>query len=630
MESLALTLPATFHLWAVLGIILLAVIAFASDKYSLEAVSISILLAVIGLFYALPYTGSDQTAINPSVFLEGLANPALIAVIALLVLGQAIVNTGSLEIVTQWIFRVFGSFYWLAIAASLLVVMVISAFMNNTPAVVIFIPIMLAIAKKINLSASKVMIPLSYVSILGGTTVLIGSSTNLIISGALESLGRAPLGMFDFVVPGSIIAAIGFAYVLLILPRFLPSHAPLASDVMGDDNKEFVVQLEIPVKSALVGKSLTDPNLFGEEKYSVRMLQRREHAYLPPFDDNLAVKPFDVLVVTVTKESLVKLVSDEDKRSLGKIGALNADLSSHAQTEADSLTMVEVLIAPASKMIGQTVEQIGFYHHHHCTVIGLQRRSRMINTRMTESSLAAGDVLMVMGTREHIEAIRNNKDMMLMEWSRRELPSRKLARRANLIFATVIGLAAFDVWPVYIGALFGATAAIFAGCLTARQALRAIDTQIILLVTAGMAMASALQVTGGAVFLAETLIGAMSGVHPVWVMSAMFGLMAVMTNVLSNNAAALIFTPIAVSTAVTLNVPVEMFVFAVLFATNCCSFASPIGYQTNLLVMGPGCYSFSDYLRAGIPLTIVVWVVYTLYAFIVYGDGIPMLTLASF
>ncbi len=622
MDVLIGALPSGFHMWAVMAIILLAIVVFAADKFPLEAVSLVLLVTIVGLFHLIPYHHADGTRVDAAMFLEGLSNPALVAVLALLVLGQAIVNTGSLEGVTQLIFRWFGSYYRLAIAVSLLVVLVLSAFINNTPAVVIFIPILLAIAKEMKLSASKVMIPLSYASILGGTMVLIGSSTNLIVSGALQSIGMQPLQMFDFIVPGTIIAAVGFVYVLLILPRLLPDRAPLASDVIGDEAKEFVVQLEIPVKSELVGKSVTDPELLDISGYSVRMLQRREHAYLPPFEEELTIKPFDVLVLTVTKESVIKLASHKDKKLFGRISTLNADLGEEESAQAENLSVAEVLITPASRMIGQSIEQIGFYHHYHCTVLGIQRRSRMITSRMTESRLAAGDVLLVMGTRDHLEAIRGHKDMMLMEWSRRELPSRKLAWRANGIFMGVVALAAFNVLPVYIGALIGATACIFAGCLTPRQALRSLDTQIIMLVTAGMAMAGALQITGGAGFLAQELIAAMDGVGAVWVMSALFVLMAVLTNVLSNNATALLFTPIAVNTAITLGVPPEMFIFAVLFACNTCSFASPIGYQTNLLVMGPGHHTFGDYLKAGIPLMVIVWITYTVYALMVYGNGV--------
>ncbi len=624
MDMILQLLGQDFHLWAVMGIILVAIGVYASDKLPIEMVSVLVLLTIVGLFQFIPYTLDNGRIVQPSIFLQGLANPALIAVLALLVLGQAIVNTGSLDIITRLIFKWFGKLYWLAIIIALLGVLAISGFINNTPTVIVFIPIMMAIAKEMKMSASKVMIPLSYASMLGGSLVLVGSSTNLLVSGALVNMDMQPLGMFDFTMPAAVIAGVGFVYIILILPRLLPNRAPLASDVMGDDKKEFVIQLEVPVKSELIGKSVSDPDLLGVDGATFKMLQRREHAYLPPFNEELTVKPFDVLVVTVTKESLLELVSRQDKSMFGRIAALNAELEDGDEA-AENLTVVEVLIAPASKMVGQSIEQIGFYHNHHCTVVGIQRRSRMITSRMTESRLAAGDVLMVMGTRDDVEALRGNNDMMLMEWSRRELPSKKMARRANAIFAAVIALSASEVMPVYVSSMMGAVACVLTGCLTARQAVRAIDIQVIVLVVAGMAMATALEVTGGASFLAKELISAMVDFHPVWIMSALFALMAVLTNVLSNNATALIFTPIAVSSAISLGMPPEMFVYAVIFAANCCSFASPIGYQTNLLVMGPGHYKFADYLKAGIPLMVIVWATYTVYAAVVYGGGLKSL-----
>ena len=628
MEMMLAALTTNVHLWAVLGLILIAIIIYASDKFPIELVSLGILIAIIALFHFVPLPAGKGYNVESSEFLKGLANPALIAVLSLLVLGQAIVNTGSLNIITQLIFKYFKNKYRLAIITALLVVLIISGFINNTPTVVVFIPIMLAIAKEMKLSASKVMIPLSYVSMLGGSLVLIGSSTNLLVSGSLVTMGMQPLGMFDFTEPALWIAGVGFLYIVLILPKLLPNRAPLASDLVTEDSKEFVIQLEVPVGSNLIGKQITsDTALLDIEDVTFKMLQRREHAYLPPFNDELHIKPFDVLVLTVTKDSLYKLVTDPVyKNMFSRIAALDvASQNDETSEKTDNLNIVEVLIAPASKMIGQNIEQIGFYHHYRCTVLGIQRRSRMITTRMTESRLAAGDVLMVMGTREDIEAIRDNRDMMLMEWSRRELPSKKMARRANMIFAAVIACSAFELLPVYFASMSGAIACVLVGCLTPRQALRAIDIQVILLVVAGMAMAHALEVTGGAQFLAKEMISTMIGVSPVWIMSALFALMAVLTNVLSNNATALIFTPIAVSSAISLGMPPEMFIYAVIFAANCCSFASPTGYQTNLLVMAPGHYKFVDYLKAGVPLMVLVWATYTIYAAIKYGGGLMAL-----
>ncbi len=618
MPDLPDVMSMSLHLWMTFALVLVAMWLYASERMPMEETSLWILCLLLLFFHFVPFTTESGERFSPEAFLHGFANPALIAVMSLLILGQAIVNTGSLNAMTGFIFRMFGDNSFLSITVTLLAVLLISAFVNNTPATVVFIPIMLAVAGKLNISPSKVMIPLSYASILGGTTILIGSSTNLLVSGALKSVGHEPLGMFDFTVPGVIIAGVGLVYIAFVLPRLLRDRAPLSSDLMGDEQRQFVIQLEIDAASELVGKAITDENLLGIEDVNVKMLQRHEHAYLAPFDEPIRIRPFDVIVLTTTKKSLVELISAKEKRMFGKIAALNAEVAEGGEGKAENLALAEVLIAPASRMVGQNIEQIGFFNKYHCTVLGIQRRTRMITSRMTEIRLAAGDVLLVMGTREQIEQMRESKDLILMEWSTQELPSARNARRVNLIFGIVIATAAFEIIPIYISAFVGALAVIIMDCLTPRQAVRALDGQIILLVAAGLALSTALEITGGASFIAHSLIEAMHGAHPIWIMSALFGVMAVATNILSNNATALIFTPIAYNASVELGVEPSMFIFAVIFASNCCAFASPIGYQTNLLVMGPGHYTFSDYLKAGIPLAILVWMTYTLYAYMSY------------
>lgn len=618
MSELPLFLGMSIHLWATFAVVCTAMYLYASERLPMEMTSLTILCTLLFLFTFAPFTPEDaEKAFKPDELLAGLSNPALLAVLSLLVIGQAMVLTGSLNGLTNLIIRLFKERPRISVSVTVGMAVITSMFLNDTPTCVIYMPILLAIAAKLGMSASKVMIPLSYATILGGTVTLIGSSTNLLVSGAAVSMGLEPLGLFDFTLPGIIIAVVGFLYLVTVLPHLLPDRAPLSSDLVGDRKREFVIQLEVQSASALIGKPINQENLLGIKNVGIKMLQRSEHAYLAPFDEPIAIRPYDVIVLTATKDALIELLSAKEKHMFGRIAALNAQMAAE-EGGAENLVLAEVLVAPASRMIGQNVEQIGFYHNYHCTVMGIQRRSRMITSRMTEIRLAAGDVLLVMGTREHIEAMRASKDLMLMEWSMHELPSPRNALKVNFIFAAAIAAAAFDVVPIHISAMAGAIILLLIGCLNTRQAARALDGQIILLVAAGMALATALEVTGGAAFLAEQIVTLMQGANPVWVMSALFALMAVSTNLLSNNACGLIFTPIAINTARKLGVEPAMFIHAVIFASNCCSFATPIGYQTNLLVMGPGHYSFRDYMRAGIPLMVLVWITYTAFCFLYY------------
>ncbi len=605
------------HMWGTFAIIVVAVYLYATEKFSLEMTSVLVLCSFMLLFHFHPLMDADgNVKLSPNEFLLGFANPALIAVLSLLVLGQAVVRTGSLNSVTRLIIRISRVSPFMAIFASLIIVCIISAVMNNTPTVVIFIPILLAVAASLNISASKVMIPLSYASVLGGTTVLIGSSTNLLVSAALVPLGLQPLGFFDFTIPGLVIAAVGMFYVCFIMPVLLPKRAPLADELTG--GRLFVAQLEIAKKSELIGKSIRSDELFGEEEVSIKMLQRREHAFLPPFDRDIPIEEGDIIMVTATRETIKNLLSDKGKtmfRTKSTMPGESSEGDDQGKEKPSDSSLAEVLITPGSRLVGQSVEQIGFYHNYHCIVMGIQRKARMITSRMTEIRLAAGDVLLVMGERDDIRKLRESKDMVVMEWSQEDLPSKKYSLRTNLIFAAAIGLAATAVLPIYISAFAAAALVILTKCINIRQAMRAMDAPIVFLVAAGLAMSIALEKTGGASLLAHSLIELTVGTPPVFTMSALFLLIAVLTNVLSNNATALLFTPIAVSTAQELGVPPEMFIFAVIFSANCCALASPIGYQTNLLVLGPGHYKFADYMKAGIPLVILVWLTYTAFSY---------------
>ncbi len=616
IESLILWAGPQLHMWVTFGFIGLAVILYASDRLPIEVTSLILLSSMMMFFQIVPYTKADGTVFTAKDLIAGFGNDSLLAVLALLVMGQAVTRTDSLHMIPKIIIRVFRGNRFFSLAAVVFCVIATSAFVNDTPTCIIYMPVFLALATQLKLSPSRVMIPLSYSCILGGTLTLIGSSTNLLVSGSLQSLSGKPLGMFDFTLPGLFIAAVGFFYIAFILPRLLPDRQSPDTHLMGDKKRQFVIQLEIDAGSNLIGKSIAAENLLGDD-ISLRMLQRNEHAYLAPFDEPIRIRPFDVLVLTATKEALIRLIAEEGKQHYGRISTLDSP-GIQLQDKAEKLMLTEVLITPASKLIGQNIEQIGFYHEFHCTVVGIQRKSRMISSRMTEIRLAAGDILMVMGTREQLDVLRQSKDFILMEWSVYELPSQRNALKVNLIFGGMVAVAAFGILPVYIASFVAVLLVLMTGCLTTRQAIRAVDAQIIMLVAAGFGLALALELTGGAIYLAALIVDVVQGANPVWVMSAMFGVMAFCTNVLSNNATALLFTPIAYRTAQELGVEPAMFVHAVIFASNCCSFATPIGFQTNLLVMGPGHYKFTDYFRAGIPLMVMVWATYTAFCFMYY------------
>ncbi|NIY74564.1 SLC13 family permease [Thalassospira sp. HF15] len=612
LESVVASSATPMQMWVVLALVAGSLVLYGLERISLELTSIALIATLLLFFEFFPLLDADgDNLMGPATVMSGFANPALLTVLSLLVVGQGMVLTGGVSYIAGLITEHGGKNASVAIFIGLFVVMVMSAFLNNTPVVVIFIPIIQALAERIERSPSALMIPLSYAAILGGMTTLIGSSTNLLVSSSLIELGMPGLEFFEFTTIGSVLALTGFVYVLLIAPRLLPALASMRSKLANPDNsgKQFIAQITVGPSANMIGTKPVAGFFKNLPNITVQMIVRREHAELPPFEDDMEIQAGDVLVVAATRKALTEALQKDP----GLLHSDAAAVENEDGPQKSTQLLAEVMLPPGSRLIGFNLEQIGFRYQYKCLVLGIQRRSRMIRSQMTEIRLEAGDVLLVQGRSEDVEALRTIRDVVLLEWSTRTLPRPFHARRAAAIFLGVIALAATGIVPIMVSSFIGAGLMIASGALNLRQASRAIDRKIVLLVAAALALGNALQLTGGAEFVADQLLAATSGAPAPVILSLFFLIVAGFTNVLSNNACAVLFTPIGIGMAQQLGVPPHVFAIAVVMAANC-SFASPVGYQTNLLVMGPGHYRFIDFLKAGSPLIIVLWIAFSLFA----------------
>ena len=600
---------------ATLFFVLLAILLYAWERMAMEIISVGIIGLLLVFYTIFPYLDADgNNLLRPSKILAGFSNPALITVLSLLVIGQAIVNTRSLERATQFVVGLSPKNPFFSMVFVLIFVLIISAFLNNTPVVVIFIPIMQVLADRFSRSASAFMMPLSFVAILGGMTTLLGSSTNLLISNSLADLGLRQFSFFEFTVPGLVLAATGFLYIVFIAPKILPNRRTLANTLIDGDGKQFLAQVTVNEDSKLIGEEAVAGIFPSLKEMTVRMILRGEHAELTPFD-GFKLRSGDVLVVAATKKALTNVLATG-------VGVLSTEYIEKSKNQVGdgklSQILSEIMITPGSRLVGQNLEQIGFRYRFNSIVLGLQRRTRMIRTKMTEIALEAGDILLVQGSAENIESLRNHRDLIPMAWSYTDIPSPKLAMRANIIFFSVIALAATHLLPIVVAALLGAAAVIFTGVINIRQAGRAIDRRLFLLIVSALALGTAMYETGAAAFLADIIIQLFGTSSPAVVLSAFFFLVAFLTNIISNNACAVLFTPIAVNLAETLGVDPMIFAIGLVFAANC-SFVTPLGYQTNLLVIGPGHYKFNDFVKVGLPLSLLLWLVFSLFVPWYYG-----------
>jgi len=613
-EAAQLAAP-NLSMWVTFALIIGALGLYAVERFPAEVTSLGVLAVFMVYFHFQPIAISGgSNVMSAERLVAGFANPALITVLALLVVGQGMVRAGVLERGARIVMAMGAGSGAFTIFVTLVVVLVVSGFLNNIPVVVIFIPIMEAVARRFNISFSKVMMPLSFAAVLGGMTTLIGSGTNLLVSGALEELGEAPLSFFQFTVPGAVLAGVGLVFILLFVPKLTPDRAAGAVTLLTGDGRHYLAQMTVGAGSGPVGMT-ADHGVFGIfPDLTLRVIERGDDAMLPPFE-GVTIAEDDVLVVAGTRAALAEAVS-HDPHLL--VPDLQDGMDGEARWQSGDRMLAEVMVAPASRMAGYNLRLIGFRHKFHCVVLAVQRRSRMMRTQITEIVLEEGDILLVQGRPEDIKGLRRNSDVVLLEWSAEELPALDHAKRALSIFALVIIAAAGGLLPVVTAALLGAVAMVATGVLSIGMAARSLDTKIFTMIPAALAMGLAMQATGGAAWLAKGMITALQGAEPTIILSAFFLLIAVLSNIISAKAAAVLFTPIAVGIARELNMPVEAFAVAVVFAANC-AIATPIGYQTSLLVMGPGHYSFTDFARAGIPLILVLWITFTLFAPWYYG-----------
>ena len=606
------------QMWLVLGLTVAILASFIAERVPLEITALLGLGALLVWFQIapLPDPVTGENRLDASALLRGFANPALLALLALLAMGQAMVQTGAISGITRFFERLSKRRGALAVGLCFLGVLATSAVLNNTPVVVMFIPIMQTLAGRLGWSSSKVMMPLSFAAILGGMTTLIGSSTNMLVSSAMIDIGQPALRMFDVTALGLVMAAVGVVYVALVMPRILPPRGGMAG-TLAASGRQFVAEIDISANSPLVGNTMVAGQFRGLPDVTVRLIHRRGQNILPPFDDQ-ALEAGDILIVAATRPAL----TDALARHAGYL--LSSDAAADSEPPAggggrrpQNRLLAEVMIAPASRLIDQAADAVGFQRRFGCLILGIQRRGRMRRQRLGEIRLEAGDVLLVAGSRSNVDALANNPDLILLAWATGELPMVHRAPYAVGIFAAVVTVASLGILPIAVAAIAGAVGMLLTGCLNLRQAARAIDRTILIVVGAALGLGAAIEATGAADFVAMLAVGQLGGTSPLVTLAAFFLVVAIATNLLTNNVCAVLFTPIGINMAGVLGIDPMVAAVTVVMAANC-SFATPIGYQTNLLVMGPGHYRFSDFLRGGLPLLLLMWLVYIVVAPLIF------------
>ncbi|MEE9273636.1 MAG: SLC13 family permease [Robiginitomaculum sp.] len=595
-------IEANWQMWVTFGIVLIGVINYAVEKFSIELVSIGIIASLLVFFQIL--SPANARGLDARSLLSGFADPALITIMALLVIGQGIFHTGALEGPTRKLNTYLERAPKRTLFLTFLIAFIISMFMNNTPVVVMFIPVVISMAQQLRGVASKYLMPLSFICILAGMTTLIGSSTNILVVGVLNRMTDSKMTFFEPAMPGLILAAIGSLYIIFASKWLLPEREMVKNE-RHHSGQQYIAAIRITDNHPLVN-SRPIAGLFPNLKMmSLRRVQRGDKSLLPPFENALQVG--DILTVSATRKALTGLLSAYPEYLKGMLSIPGFKSGS----TSERIVISEAVIAPGSRMIGKTIDQAGFHEQTGCLVLGIQRKSHMVRKRMMGIHLKAGDTLLLFGYVTQIESMQNSHDVILLDWSTKDLPDIRRANMARAIFGGVIIAAVSGLLPIVHASFLGATLMIATGCLNMRQAIRSLDSKVYMLIGAAFAMGLAIENTGGAAYIATKVVSGLQGYGPQVLIAGLFLVVALMTNLLSNAATAILFAPISVNVATQTGIDPKIMVLTVLFAANC-SFATPIAYQTNLLVMGPGHYKFMDFVRFGGPLILLIWISYVL------------------
>jgi len=570
-----------------LGIIGISLALFSLERLPADVIALGILLTLI-LAHLLP--AGEAFA--------GFGSEAVIMILGLFILTAALVRTGVVDMAGRAIVQRTGTSLRRLLVVIMVVPATLSAFMSNTATTAFFVPVTIGLARRLRVSPSRLLMPLAFSSILASSVTLVSSSTNVVISGLMARYGLRPMGMFELTLIGIPVAVMGLAYMLLLGHRLIPDRG--ASDESSEEFgiRPYLAEVLILPHSPLSGKTLAESGLGRDLDLTVLRVVRAKDRYLAPQAD-LRLEEGDVLLVKGMRDEILKI-----KDAVGI--AIKADVKlSDPSLQTEDMRLVEVILLRPSPLIGRSLKQVGFRQRYGLQVLGINRRGRVIFRKISQMPLRTGDQLLVQGHHTNISVLDENETFRIIGTVDFKRPDLKRAPVAIAIFAGVLVAVAIGILSLPVAVLLGTVAVFITRCITPEEAYREVEWKALIVIGCMLAVGAAMEHTGTARFLAAQIVGLIGGAHPAWLHTAFFALTLLLTQPMSNQAAAVVVVPVALQTAFQLDLNPRTFAIMIAVAASC-SYLTPLE-PSCLMVYGPGHYRFADFIKVGSLLTGLIY-----------------------
>jgi len=581
----------TVEIFVTLMILVAAVVLFASEKLDVDLVALSVMAALLA-----------AGIIDAEEGIAGFSNTATVTVACMFVLSAGLARTGAVARTGRILGSLARRSVWLALLTAMISVGVMSAFINNTAAVAIFLPIALAVARDSETSPSKWLMPISFASMFGGVCTLIGTSTNILVSSIAETHGQDPFGMFEFTRLGLIVFGVGILYMITIGVRLIPERRNVGDLMDSYAMTNYITEIVLLPSAKSVGMALRDSPLGRDFDLAIVQVRRDSLPVLPSADTVLQAG--DQLLIRTSVEKIKKL------QESGGIRLKPSTQWRDVDVESDELVMVEVVVAPNSRLNGRSLKQTSFRTHFGAVVLAVRHHSQIVREHLATLEMQAGDVLLIEIRKVQLARLRQSQEFVVVsEIGAPEYRPHKIVP-AVLIIAGVVIAAALQLFPIVVGALIGCVLLVLTGCISLSEAYESIEWRVIFLLAGVLTLGTAMEKTGAAMLISTWVLDFFGAWGPVALLSAFYVLTSLLTQAISNAATVVLLAPIAIATAEAQGLNVRPFLVAVTFAASA-SFMTPVGYQTNTLIYGPGQYRFRDFVRVGTPLNIMFWLLAT-------------------